>query len=85
MLYSLGYRKPKVIADIDSREYVCPFEVGAAYAALGRNDEAFMWMYKAVADRADCMNYLRAEPWLAPIRSDPRYPALVRSVGFPEP
>jgi len=40
---------------------------------------------KGVADRADCMIFLRAEPWLHPIRSDPRYAGLVRSVGFPAP
>ena len=67
-----------------NRQYVCPFEVASAFVVLGRNEEAFKWMSKAVADRADCMIWLRSEPWLEPMRSDPRYKTLVRQVGFPQ-
>jgi TolB-like protein/DNA-binding winged helix-turn-helix (wHTH) protein/Flp pilus assembly protein TadD len=63
-------------------EYVCPFEMGAAFASMGRTEEAFAWLNKSVTERADCMIWLRAEPWLSPIRGDPRYAALVRQVGF---
>jgi TolB-like protein/DNA-binding winged helix-turn-helix (wHTH) protein/Tfp pilus assembly protein PilF len=66
-----------------SRQYVCPFEVAEAFATLGRENEAIQWMSKAVVDRVYCMIWLRALPWLDPIRSDTRYPALVRQVGFP--
>jgi TolB-like protein/Tfp pilus assembly protein PilF len=65
------------------RQYVCPFEVAAAFAAMGRKEEAFQWMNKSIADRADCMIWLREEPWLDLIRSDPRYSELVRQVGLP--
>jgi TolB-like protein/DNA-binding winged helix-turn-helix (wHTH) protein/Tfp pilus assembly protein PilF len=67
-----------------NRQYVCPFEVASAFTVLGRNEEAFTWMRKAVADRADCMVWLRSEPWLEPLRGDPRYKLLVRQVGFPQ-
>jgi len=70
------------LVEMAEKQYVCPFEVGAAFAALGRNDEAFHWMNKGLADRADCMIYLRLEPWLNGLHGDPRYEALVRSVGF---
>lgn len=71
------------LVSIAERQYVCPFEVACAYALLGRKDAAFTWLAKAVADRADCIIWLRAEPWLDPIRSDPRYATIVRQVWLP--
>jgi tetratricopeptide (TPR) repeat protein len=88
--YAVSGRKidaEKIVGELVSmadHQYVCPFEVAQAFASLGRKDEAFHWMNKAVDDRADCMIWLRAEPWLDTIRSDSRYSALVRRVGFPE-
>jgi TolB-like protein/Flp pilus assembly protein TadD len=67
---------------LSKKRYVCPFEVAVAYSALGQLDDSFTWMKKGVAARADCMIYLRSEPWLRSIRSDPRYAALVRDIGF---
>jgi tetratricopeptide (TPR) repeat protein len=76
----------KILKDLVAqaeRHYVCPFEVAAAFAVLGRNDDAFSWMDRGVAERADCMVFLRSEPWLHGIHSDPRYAELMRRVGFP--
>jgi tetratricopeptide (TPR) repeat protein len=72
------------LVTLANRQYVCPFEVASAFVVLGRNEEAFNWMNKAVADRADCMIWLRSEPWLEPMRGDSRYKNLVRQVGFPQ-
>jgi Flp pilus assembly protein TadD len=72
------------LVTLANRQYVCPFEVASAFVVLGRNEEAFNWMNKAVADRADCMVWLRSEPWLEPMRGDSRYKNLVRQVGFPQ-
>jgi TolB-like protein/DNA-binding winged helix-turn-helix (wHTH) protein/tetratricopeptide (TPR) repeat protein len=72
------------LTEIASRRYVCPFEVTTAYSSLGLMDEAFDWMHKGVAHRADCMTWLRTEPWLDRLRSDPRYPELLRLVGLPD-
>lgn len=71
------------LVSLTKQQYVCPFEVGAAFASMGRKEEAFAWLNKSIADRADCMIWLRAEPWFAPIHDDPRFSELVRQVGFP--
>lgn len=71
------------LVGLSKKQYVCPFEVAAVFSALDRQDEAYQWMDKGVADRADSMIYLRSKPWLRSLRKDPRYPALVRRVGFP--
>jgi tetratricopeptide (TPR) repeat protein len=71
------------LLSIAKQRYVCPFEIASAYASLRKKDEAFAWLKKGVADRADCIIWLRAEPWLDPIRDDPRYAALVRQIWLP--
>lgn len=68
---------------LTKKQYVCPFEIACAYASLRRNNEAFSWLSRSVTERADCLIWLRAEPWLDPIRSDPRYQTLVRQLAFP--
>jgi hypothetical protein len=55
--------------------YVCPFELGTACAGFGDRDEAFRWMEKAVAERADCTTMLAAEPWTEGIQDDARFAA----------
>jgi TolB-like protein/Tfp pilus assembly protein PilF len=67
---------------LTKRRYVCSYEVAAAYVALGDKEEAFRWFDKGVEDRSDCMVTLAVDPRLDSIRSDPRYGALVRRVGF---
>jgi tetratricopeptide (TPR) repeat protein len=87
--YALAGRKmeaERTLADLVSiaeRQYVCPFEVASAYASLGQKDKAFAWLAKSVADRADCIIWLRAEPWLDSIRDDPRYATVVQQVWLP--
>ncbi|MEO8126547.1 MAG: winged helix-turn-helix domain-containing protein [Bryobacteraceae bacterium] len=87
--YALAGKKAeaeRVLADLIARadhQYVCPFEVASVYACLGRMDETFDWLAKSVAERADCTIWLRSEPWLDPIRDDPRYTALVRKLWLP--
>lgn len=67
----------------EKHQYVCPFEIASAYASLRNKDEAFRWLAKSVADRADCTIWLPSEPWLDPIRDDPRYSKLIAQLGPP--
>ena len=62
--------------------YFCPYEIGTVYVSLGEPDTANEWFRKGVAGRADCMAWLGIEPWLDPFRSDPRYVALLRTIGL---
>jgi tetratricopeptide (TPR) repeat protein len=59
-------------------KYVCAYEVASVHAVLGEQDEAFAEFDRAINERCDCMVWLEAEPWLDPIRADPRYAALLR-------
>lgn len=44
----------------------------------------FYRVQKGVADRADCVIYLRSEAWRRGLQCDPRYLDFVRRIGFPE-
>jgi serine/threonine protein kinase/Flp pilus assembly protein TadD len=54
------------------------------YAALGEKDEAFRWLEAAVKERMTFIPWMRENPAYAPLRSDPRFQALVRRMKLPE-
>jgi TolB-like protein/Tfp pilus assembly protein PilF len=72
-----GLRQPS------SGRYVSPYSVALVYTGLGDRDQALAWLDKAYDERSDYMPYLGLEPMLDPLRSDPRFGALVRRVGLP--
>ena len=59
------------------------YEVSLIYAGLGDKDSAFEWLEKASEVRDKGLTFLKVDPCLDPLRSDPRFPALLRRVGFP--
>ena len=54
------------------------------YTSLGDKDHAFAWLGKAVEQRNWMIIYLKRDPVWDPLRSDPRFSALLRRVGLPE-
>ncbi|HEV2195526.1 MAG TPA: winged helix-turn-helix domain-containing protein [Candidatus Acidoferrum sp.] len=67
-----------------TQRYICPYEVATGYTALGKKDDAFKWLQKSYEARSICVIWLNSEPRFDPLRSDPRFAALVRQVGLPE-
>ncbi len=61
-------------------QYVPPAEIAETYAALGRKDEAFEWMNQACDERAAALVYLKVAQVYDPLRSDPRFPELLKRV-----
>ena len=68
---------------ISQERYVCGYEVGMVYANLGEIEQAFEWFEQALEDRADCWVFAPPDPRLGSIRSNPRFQAMLRRVGFP--
>jgi TolB-like protein len=54
------------------------------YSSLGDKDRAFAWLDKAVEQRNWMIIYLKRDDVWNPLRSDPRFTALLRRVGLPE-
>jgi len=68
--------------EASKRQYVDPGYFALTYFALGDKDRAFELLDQAYQDRSALMVNLNL-PYNDPMRSDPRYTALVKKVGLP--
>ena len=59
------------------------YEIALVYAGLGKKDEAFQWLDEAYKVRDKGLTYIKIDPCLDPLRSDPRFKNLERLVGLP--
>ncbi|HBB87991.1 MAG TPA: hypothetical protein DC047_10285 [Blastocatellia bacterium] len=58
--------------------------VAKAYLDLGEKDKAFAELNKAYEIRLSSLCWLKVEPQMDPLRSDPRYQELLRKMNFPQ-
>ena len=66
-----------------SRTFVDPVAIAMVYAELHDSDRAFEWLFKGREERSSLLSLLLTlEPKFDPLRSDPRYAQLVRSIGL---
>ena len=65
------------------RDKVGSYEVAVVYAGLGEKDQAFEWLGKAYDAHDQGMLYLKVDPPLDPLRSDPRFSDFLRRMNFP--
>jgi serine/threonine protein kinase/Tfp pilus assembly protein PilF len=54
------------------------------HLGLGDNDQALNWLEKAYEERFNRLAYLRREQIWIPLRTDPRFQALLRRINLPE-
>jgi TolB-like protein/DNA-binding winged helix-turn-helix (wHTH) protein/Tfp pilus assembly protein PilF len=76
----------KLLADLISeskKQYVSPYYFALVYVGLGQRDKAIDLLEKAYADRSNGLVFLKAEPALDDLRSDPRFVALEQKLNFP--
>jgi eukaryotic-like serine/threonine-protein kinase len=59
------------------------WDVAVDYADLGDKDSAFAWLEKAYQMHSDRLIMLKVLPDFDSLRSDPRYTALLKRIGFP--
>jgi serine/threonine protein kinase/pimeloyl-ACP methyl ester carboxylesterase/tetratricopeptide (TPR) repeat protein len=57
-------------------------EIAAIHTALGEKDQAFEWLRRAYEERYSGLVYLKNDPALDGLRSDPRFADLMRRVGL---
>jgi TolB-like protein/Flp pilus assembly protein TadD len=75
----------KTIAQLNEfvrRDGVGRYEIALVYIGLGRKQDAFKWLEAAYQAHDVGLLYLKVDPSLAPLRSDPRFDDLVRRVGL---
>jgi TolB-like protein/Flp pilus assembly protein TadD len=67
---------------LDMQGYSTTFTRALINAQLGRMDEAFRYVAEASDERSASLLLIRVSPAFSELRSDPRYPALLREVGL---
>ena len=68
-------QKPRTDFDV-------PFRLAEAYLHLGDKDQAFEWFQKAADLGHPGMDVIKLDPMFDSLRSDPRFPDLMRRVGL---
>jgi tetratricopeptide (TPR) repeat protein len=63
--------------------HVSSYHFMILHAALGEKDEAFEWLEKSYRAREEALVWLKVDPRLDTIRTDPRFIDLQRRVGLP--
>ena len=64
------------------RQYVSPSYVAVVYAGLRDNDATFEWLEKALDERSAALVFLRMDPQMEHLQSDPRFDELLKRLGF---
>jgi TolB-like protein/DNA-binding winged helix-turn-helix (wHTH) protein/Tfp pilus assembly protein PilF len=76
----------KVLArlnELSKREFVSPVWMAKIYSGLGKKDKAFESLERAYEDRSIVsVAYIKTNPMLDPLRSDPRFAELLRRMNL---
>lgn len=70
------------LEELSSRRYVPPYAIALIYLGMGNKHHGLEWLEKASADRSTSMAYLRVDPTLNSLRSEPRFASLVKQTNF---
>jgi tetratricopeptide (TPR) repeat protein len=65
------------------RSHPPSYSIATVYATLADKEATISWLKKGYEERNDDMIYMKIEPVLDPVRSDPRFRDLIRRIGFP--
>jgi TolB-like protein/cytochrome c-type biogenesis protein CcmH/NrfG len=88
LVYGLAGRKSetqKIISELREKSrhhYVFPTAFAYAYLGLGDKDQALTWLERAYEEQDPSLFFLKMLPLLDPLRSEPRFQALMHRVNF---
>jgi tetratricopeptide (TPR) repeat protein len=58
--------------------------IAEAHAQRGERDAAFIWLDRAFTQKAPTLYRIKGDPYLKPLKGDPRYNAFLRKMKLPE-
>ncbi len=70
------------LRQLSRHRYITPYSIALIYASMGETDEALSWLNDAYEQRVSDLLYLKVDPFLDNLRSDPRFVVLLDKVGF---
>jgi len=75
----------RLLGELKKRQRTSYVPTGAfvnAYLGLGDYEQTFVWLDRAVQERANLLEYVKVHPFFDPLRGDPRFTELVHRVGL---
>jgi hypothetical protein len=78
-----GYLGEELLAQTEESRRFYPYGRAEVYARLGQTDLALEWLEKAYRSRQHDLAFLKVNPQLDSLRSDPRFQDLLRRIGLP--
>jgi serine/threonine-protein kinase len=88
-VYALAGRRQEAdksfheLLELSKQRFVSPGQIGIIYIALGEKDKAFEWLEEARKVYDLNLMRMKVERRFDPLRSDPRFDALVKRIGIP--
>ena len=90
LAYAKSGRRPEAERYLDrfrelaKTKYVRTVYTASIYAALGDKDKAFAELEKSFADKDYFLPRIKLDPFMDPLRNDPRFKDLLKRMGLPE-
>ena len=87
--YAMSGRKTEALQIIhelqerSKKDFVPSFSIATVYLGLGMKEEAIQHIVKSYQEGSYYMIYLKVDPLLDGVRSDPRFIDVMRRVGHP--
>jgi len=72
------------LKDLSTQRYVAPYFIAMIYVGLDEKEEAFAWFEKAYQQRSFFLLFIKTDPMMDSVRSDPRFTDLMLRIGFPQ-
>ena len=77
-------REIEKLREYSKTAYVRTYYLATAYSLLGDKDKAFAELERSFEDRDTYLSRARVDPFLDPLRDDPRFKDLMKRMGLPE-
>jgi len=74
----------KELSQLAEHRQVSTFWLAMIHMALGERDQTFQLLDRCYEERSPWLAWLKADPALDPLRSDPRFADLLRRMGLPQ-
>ena len=72
-----------LLRELAKTRYVRPYYIASIYTALGEKDKAFAELEESFAERDCYLGRLTVDPFMDPLRDDPRFKDLLKRMNLP--
>src|SRR5207249_169789 len=63
-------------------KYVSPYYMTVVCAGMGEKEQAIEWLQKAYEDKSEWLVWIKVDPVLDGLRSDPRFKEIMQRIGL---